>query len=282
MNWTVEPLNDALGHRVTNIDLREALSRNQVEDLLQMLYDRCVLCFPGQSLSEEEQVAFGGQFGELQERLAHYQIDSHPCVMYITNEQENGKYVGALPDGEMHFHSDTCYLEVPVMGSILYAMNVPDEGGDTLFANMYKAYENLPAELQRDIDGLYAENCYDPGKSNYASTRAKTDYRSETELSHNQPVVLRHPKTGRKALYVNRVMTRAIVGMPEGESADLLTRLYEHQEQPQFQYRHRWTPGDVIMWDNRCTVHARTFFDGSQLRKMRRVTVKGTPFNAVQ
>jgi taurine dioxygenase len=277
MNWTVEPLNDALGHRITGIDLRDPLSQKQTGELLEMLHDRCVLCFPAQTFSEGEQVAFGRQFGELQQRLGHYEINSHPCVMYITNEQKNGAYIGALPDGEMLFHSDTCYLKVPVMGSILYGMNVPDEGGDTLFANMYLAYDALSENIKHELDGLFAENCYDPGKSNYATTRSRSDYRSETELSQNQPVVLFHPKTGRKALYVNRVMTRAIVGMPDDQSADLLTRLFDHQEQTQFQYRHRWSPGDVIMWDNRCTLHARSYFSGDQLRKMRRVTVKGVP-----
>lgn len=275
MNWQVNRLNDALGYRITQVDLRESLTKEQVESLLQMLYDECVLCFPDQHLTDEEQVRFGQQFGQLQEKLGQYRIKSHPCVMYITNEKENGEYVGALPDGEMLFHSDTCYLKAPVMGSILYAMNVPANGGDTLFANMYKAYEALPEPEKQQLDGLFAENCYDPGKSDYATTRASSDYRSETERCYAQPVILPHPITGRKALYVNRVMTRRIIGLPEEESERLLHRLYAHQEQEWFQYRHQWSPGDVIMWDNRCTLHARTYFDETELRKMRRVTIKG-------
>lgn len=277
MNWKIHRLSDALGYRITNIDLRDELTAEQVETLLQMLYEQCVLCFPDQQLTDDEQVRFGRQFGELQEKLGTYLIESHPCVMYITNEKENGEFVGALPDGEMLFHSDTCYLKAPVMGSILYAINVPSAGGDTLFANMYKAYDALSGQQKEQLDGLFAENCYDPGKSDYSATRASLDYQSTTERCHSQPIVLRHPITGRKALYVNRVMTRRIEGMAAKASEQLLRVLYEHQEKENFQYRHQWTLGDVIMWDNRCTLHARTYFDASELRKMRRVTVKGMP-----
>lgn len=279
MSWTTVTLNGALGYQITDLDLREPLSVNQTNELLDMLYQRCVLYFPAQELNTESaQVEFASHFGELQERLGNYKINSHPCVMYITNEQENGEYIGALPDGEMFFHSDTCYLKVPVMGSILYAMNVPRVGGDTLFANMYKAYGALSNGMKQHLNGLFAENCYDPGKSDYSTTRSSSHYRSDTELSYQQPVVLKHPKTGRKALYVNRVMTRKIVGMKPDESEELLSRLFDHQEEESFQYRHQWTPGDVIMWDNRCTLHARSYFDNSELRKMRRVTIKGAPF----
>jgi taurine dioxygenase len=144
-----------------------------------------------------------------------------------------------------------------------------------LFANLYKAYDELPESLKQELEGLFVENCFDPGKSDYATPRAQQQYRSDTELSYLQPVVLKHPVTGRKALYVNRGMSRCIDGLSTEASNALLNRLFDHQEQPHLVYEHRWTLGDVIMWDNRCTVHARTHFDNTELRKMRRVTVKG-------
>jgi taurine dioxygenase len=275
MTFHVESLSNALGQTVSNIDLRVPLSATEVATLQDLLHNHCVLHFPKQSLSEPEQLAFGRQFGELNRRISNYQIESDPHVMYITNEKANGEYVGALPDGEMFFHTDTCYLREPVMGSVLYAMSIPKQGGDTLFANLYKAYEELHEGLKQQLEGLFVENCFDPGKSDYATPRAQQQYRSETELSCLQPVVLKHPVTGRKALYVNRGMSRCIDGFDAEASNALLTTLFDHQEQDHLVYRHRWSLGDVIMWDNRCTVHARSHFDNTELRKMRRVTVKG-------
>jgi taurine dioxygenase len=201
----------------------------------------------------------------------------HPALMYVTNEKKDGKYVGALPDGEMYFHSDMCYLERPSMATMLYAMVIPSVGGNTLFANMYKAYEALPEATKKRLDGLKAVNTYDPGHSNYAAmrTRMPSSEGSPTARSYAHPIVFTHPVTGRKALYINRLMTESVVGMPREESSALLESLFDHQEQPQFVYEHRWTPGEVIIWDNRCTLHARTDFSADELRKLRRVTVKG-------
>lgn len=278
MCMQVTPLSNALGRTITHIDLSQPLTEDQLNTLKELLHNHCVLYFPSQTLSEPEQLAFGWQFGGLMRRIrgsTNYQIESDPHVMYITNEKANGHYVGALPDGEMLFHTDTCFLREPVMGSVLYAMNIPKEGGDTLFANLYQAYEELTEGLKQQLEGLFVENCSDPGKSDYTTPRAQQHYHSETELSYLQPVVLKHPVTGRKALYVNRGMSRCIDGMSIDASNDLLNRLFDHQEQAHMVYRHCWTMGDVIMWDNRCTVHARSHFDNTELRKMRRVTVKG-------
>ncbi len=270
-------LSPALGTLVDGLDLSAPLAPETVDQLKSWLADSCVLVFRGQQLSEEEQVRFGGYFGELKESLRKYAATDHPLVMYITNEVKDGQLQGALPDGEMYFHADMCYLENPAMASVLYGMNIPTKGGDTLFANMYRAYEDLPENLKNRIDGRKAINSYDPGKSDYASTRSRSDYQSETELSYAQPMVFRHPVNGRKALYVNRVMTREVEGLSEAESQELLEALFRHQEQEKFIYRHQWQPGDVVMWDNRCTLHARTDFDASELRKLRRVTIKGGP-----
>jgi taurine dioxygenase len=272
----IRPLSPALGAEICGIDLSQPLDDETFEIMRNFWYEHCVLCIPGQKLGEMDQVRFAERFGELAATLHAYESGKgHPAIMYVTNQQKDGKYIGALPDGEMFFHSDMCYLERPSMATMLYAMDIPSTGGNTLFANMYKAYDALPEQTKRGLAGLKAVNSYDPGKSNYAAMATRNGPPSPTARSHAQLIVHAHSATGRNALYINRLMTEYIVGMPRDESNALLESLFDHQEQPQFIYEHRWTPGDVVIWDNRCTLHARTNFNANELRKLRRVTVKG-------
>jgi taurine dioxygenase len=271
------PLSPALGIEIKGVDLSQPMDDATFGAMRQLWYENCVLCLPGQKLEDLDQVRFAERFGELAMTLHEYEAGKvHPALMYVTNEKKDGKYVGALPDGEMYFHSDMCYLERPSMATMLYAMVIPKEGGNTLFANMYKAYEALPDATKQRLAGLKAVNIYDPGNSNYAAMRTRMQAApSPTARSYAHPIVFTHPATGKKALYMNRLMTESIVGMPREESTALLESLFDHQEQRQFIYEHRWTPGDVVIWDNRCTLHARTNFSADALRKLRRVTVKG-------
>jgi taurine dioxygenase len=272
----VKALSPALGAEIRGVDVSRPLSAETFEAIRKHWYEYGVLCLPDQVLGELDQVRFGEYFGELAATQGEYALSKgHPAVMYVTNERENGKYVGALPDGEMFFHSDMCYIERPSMATILYAMEIPSAGGNTLFANTYKAYETLPEETKQRIAGLKAVNSYEPGTEAPMvgmRTRAKA---SPSARSYAHPMVLTHPVTSRKALYVNRLMTEYIVGMPRDESNALLESLFDHQEQPQFVHEHRWTRGDLLIWDNRCVLHARGDFNANELRKLRRVTVKG-------
>lgn len=272
-----EPLSDALGVRVLNLDLTKPMSNSEVEVLKLLLAEHCVIYFQNQNLDEDQQASFGQYFGTLKQNLRNYQATRHPAIMYITNEVKDGVLQGALPDGEMFFHSDMCYLESPAKASILFGINIPSTGGDTLFANMFTAYETLPDEIKKEILNKKAINSYDPGKSNNTVSRYNTEYKSETEMSFAQPMVFSHPQTGKKSLYVNRVMTEKVVGMSSEDSQALLEKLFIHQEQEHFVYKHKWKPGDLLMWDNRTTLHARTDFDATELRKLRRVTVSGEP-----
>jgi taurine dioxygenase len=154
---------------------------------------------------------------------------------------------------------------------MLYAIEVPKVGGSTLFANAYSAYETLPDEIKRSLDGRKALNAYDYDS---AATIRGADV-SPDAPSYAHPMVRTHPATRRKALYVNRLMTRRIEGLPPRESDELLALLFDHQEQPQFIYEHVWRPGDILMWDNRCTLHARTDFSSEERRLLRRVTILG-------
>jgi taurine dioxygenase len=271
------PLSPALGVEIKGVDLSQPIDDATFDAIQQLWYEHCVVCLPGQQLGDLDQVRFAERFGELAMTLHKYEaVKVHPALMYVTNEKKDGKYVGALPDGEMYFHSDMCYLERPCMATMLYAMVIPKEGGNTLFANTYKAYEALPEATKQRLAGLKAVNVYDPNNSNYAGMRTRiVSEPSPTARSYAHPIVTTHPVTGRQALYINRLMTESVVGMSHEEGAALLEPLFDHQEQPQFIYEHHWTPGDVVIWDNRCTLHARTNFSASEPRKLRRVTVKG-------
>lgn len=269
----VRPLSAALGAEIVGVDLREELSDARSAQILDAWHRHLVILFRDQTLSEQDQVHFGEHFGTLalvRNKQAR-QMQMHPGVMLVTNIREDGKPIGLLPDGEMQFHTDQCYLEQPAKASMLYAIEVPSSGGNTLFANGYAAYETLPDEVKRRIDGRKALNAYDYDTA--ATIRNTTISKDAPTYAH--PVVRTHPATGRKALYVNRLMTRFIEGMPADESEALLELLFKHQEQPQFIYEHVWRPGDLLMWDNRCALHARTDFSPEERRLMRRVTVLG-------
>jgi len=268
----VIPLSDAIGAEIVGLDLREPLPQPVFNAIRDTWHAHGVLLFRGQTLDELAQAGFGSRFGELGKVLNNHNGRSYlPGVMYISNVREDGKLVGALPDGEMYFHSDQCYVERPGMATMLYAMEVPAYGGNTLFANMYAAYDTLPESVRSRVEGKLALNVYD--YENNATSRGSEPRDGVPSYAH--PIVRTHPATGRKALYVNRLMTHHIVGMDRAESDALLEQLFDHQERPEFIYEHVWTPGDLLIWDNRCTLHARTDFDASQRRMMRRVAILG-------
>jgi taurine dioxygenase len=264
------PTSEAIGLEISGVDLREDLSAETFGAIRQAWHDGGILLFRGQELDEAAQVRFASRFGELGKVLNQHNGRARlPGVMYISNIRENGELIGALPDGEMYFHSDQCYVENPSVGTMLYAMEVPSKGGDTLFANMYAAYDALPAATKTKIEHLQALNVYD--YQNAGTVRGSVPKEGVPSWVH--PVVRIHPATGRKALFVNRLMTDHIIGLEAAESDALLNELFDHQEQERFIYRHVWTPGDLILWDNRCTLHARSDFDASERRLMRRTVI---------
>jgi taurine dioxygenase len=265
------PLSPALGAEIIGVDLSQPTSDELFEKILQCWHDNIVVLFRDQHLSEADQVRFAERFGPLALSHTRRYTTANPAVMLISNIRENGKQIGALPDGEMQFHSDQCYQEKPAMASMLYAIEVPSVGGNTLFANAYKAYETLPEDIKHRLDGRKAMHAYD--YDNASMKRGTTIKEGVPHFAH--PLVRTHPATGRKALYVNRLMTIAIEGLPEAESDALLSFLFEHQENPAFVYEHVWRVDDLLMWDNRCALHARSDFSNDERRLMRRVTVLG-------
>jgi len=265
------PLSPALGVEIIGVDLSEEIDDYTFAQIQGAWHRNLVILLRGQELSEEDQVRFAEKFGPPAVIHTKQFVRNHPAVMLISNIREDGKPIGALPDGEMHFHTDQCHQERPAMASMLYALEVPSTGGNTLFANGYTAYETLPDGIKRRLEGRKALNAYD---YDHAAMKRGTQL-AEGVPSYVHPVIRTHPATGRKALYVNRLMTVRIEGLPERESDELLATLFDHQERREFIYEHVWRSGDLLMWDNRCTLHARTDFSANERRLMRRVTILG-------
>lgn len=269
----VVKLGSALGAEIRGVDLSKPLDPATVRFVEQAWHDNLVVVVRGQDLDWQSQVAFGSALGELQpvNRANLVRETEHPAIMYISNRKENGKFIDQLPEGEMQFHIDQCYTPTPPKATILFAIAIPSAGGDTLFSNNYLAYECLPQDVKARIEGRRALNVYDYQN---AGTIKNTNIRADAP-QHWHPIVRTHPATGRKCLFVNRLMTLAIEGLEKTESDDLLETLFEAIERPEHVWGHQWRVGDLLMWDNRCTSHARQDFPAQELRYMRRLTVKG-------
>ncbi len=268
--FTVRPLSPALGAEIIGVDLRDPIDDALKQRFLDTWHQYLVILLRNQTLDEDAQVRFAEMFGPPAPVTSGRSFSvKHPAVMLISNIRQDGKPIGALPDGEMHFHTDQCHQPVPAKATVLYAIEVPSQGGDTLFSNAYAAYETLPDDIKQRLAGRRAFNAYDQD-----TTLRSTSY-DNARASSWHPAVRAHPATGRKALYVNRLMTREIEGLPRQESDALLQMLFDHQEQPRFVYQHVWRVGDILMWDNRCTLHARTDFSAGERRLLRRVTILG-------
>ena len=273
-SFDVIPLSPSIGAEVTGLDLTFPLEQGTVAALRDQWLEYQVLLFRQQALSEQQQVRFARCFGEptvpgSAKRFAN-QPDHEPAVMLIGNIRENGKIIGSLPDGELQFHSDSAFLDTPLMATLLYGVDIPSRGGNTLFANTYAAFDALPVDLKKRLDNLEAVNIYD-----YATQvrTGKLDRAKAPFAAH--PVIRTHPETGRKAVYVNRLMTEEIVGLPEPESDAILDELFELVERRALCYEHVWRKGDLVIWDNRCVQHARTDFPSEERRLLKRVGLIG-------
>jgi taurine dioxygenase len=272
----VRPLSPAVGAEIVGLDLSRPFDDATFGAVKDAWLRHSVLLFRDQKLTEADQSGFAARFGELGRLVTKHEQKFSPGVMLVSNIRENGKPIGVLPDGEMFFHSDQCYAECPTMATLLYSIELPSRGGNTIFASMYAAYEELPDATKQLLAGVTALNVYDYGTNATVRSAGLGDIAARSDVpSYAHPVVRTHPETGRKALYVNRLMTDSIAGLPREESDRLLEELFAHQEQRRFQYEHAWRPGDLIMWDNRCTLHARTDFPATERRLLRRVVVQG-------
>jgi taurine dioxygenase len=259
------------GVEILNVDLTKPLSDDRFDAVMEVWHQCRVIVFRDQKLEPDDQLRFGRRVGELSVIHTEEFAGEDPAIMYISNVKEDGEFVHALPVGEMMFHIDQCYKPTPAKATILYAMEIPAKGGNTLFADMIAAYDALDEETKARIEGLKALNVYD---YDAGATHTAAEV-SDDAPRYAHPIARTHPVTGEKALFINRLMTREIVGLPADESRALLEKLFDHQENPAFVYEHRWRLGDLLMWDNRCTLHARRDFNPEESRIMRRLTVLG-------
>lgn len=277
--FSLHPLHESLGAEVRGLDLSQPLDDETRTDLVQAWLDHMVLLFRDQDLTAETQRAFCTRIGPLGGRVRRAadrpEGPQSENLMLVTNVRKNGVPIGSLPDGEMYFHHDKCYAAEPDWGTMLYAMEVTRVGGHTLFANMYAAWDTLPDGVKAKIDGRRVLHVYKYLPSERVDIAAGIDRYDH----HWQPAVVSHPRTGRRALYVNELMSAMIEGYDEKESRQLIDALVAHVRSAGVIYDHKWRRGDLIMWDNWCTMHARTDFPRDQTRMLRRYTVAGEPLH---
>lgn len=279
MSLATRPLSPAIGAEIESLDLRETLDKKTRDEILDAFHEYVLLLFRGQDLTEDQQTQFATTFGELGKRTVGARLtqpgqDGYTKpVMLVTNRSDEGPAggVASFGDGEMWFHHDTCFYETPNIVTMLYGIEVSAHGGLTRIANMYSAYDNIPRDLRDRLEGRRVLQVYD-----YNRYRIDPNVDLEGARKHSQPIFVRHPVTGKKALYVNRTMTARIEGMEQRESDAILDQLFDISEDESIIYDHKWRKGDLLMWDNRCSIHARTDFPNEERRILRRCTVAGS------
>jgi taurine dioxygenase len=277
MTPAITPFPAALGAEVTGVDLRRPVDDAAIAALRAAFDQHIVLCIRDQELSEDGQLRAASYFGKVHVRRKPTngrdpggQWDTP--FMLVTNIIEGGKPIGVFGDGEMWFHHDTSYYPEPHRATLLYAMKLPSWGGNTCFSNMYKAYENIPRALRNRLEGRRVLQVHDYKRRE----RLDLDTIDLDRVRHfSQPIFITHPATGRKALYVSRLMSARIEGLSREESDAALEQLFAIAEDPAIVYEHQWRLGDLVIWDNWCSIHARKDFPREEPRLMRRLTIEG-------
>lgn len=258
-----------------------AYDDRDIAELRRLWLEFGVLRFKRTRISDADQVRFSRHFGEFvihPKQLQEGGHPTHPEILVISNQMKDGKPSGAMGNSEATWHTDTWFYERPPAGAILRAIEVPPSGGDTYFLSTYLAYENLPEALKKAITGrqIFFQNVYDKtGKLRLNKQEPKSkDFREWDGVVH--PLVRTHGETGRKALYLGGTIEGAwIVGMPQDESFNLLQQLWDHTTGQSDIFVQTWDQGDIMMWDNRCTMHRRDGFDPNTIRIMHRTTTSG-------
>ena len=275
--FDISTLDAPLGAEIVGLDLSGEISGDDARAILQAWYKYQVIVIRDQNLTPQQLVDFTRQLGEPglprmpSQAVRDIVPDLPPEVMIVSNVRIDGKPLGLAHDGEMWFHSDMCYVEIPHIATMLYAVDLPSTGGNTLFADMYAAYENLRPETRDRLEGMKALQVHDYKRTERPGTNL--DLTKVGNYAH--PVFIIHPETGKKAVYVNRLMTARIEGVEKVESDELLEELFETTEDPSIIYEHVWHPGDLVIWDNRCITHARTDFPDDERRLLQRTTLVG-------
>lgn len=274
----VRPTGAALGAEITGVDLR-SVGEREFAQIHRAWIEHLVLLFRGQSLTDDDLIGFSRRFGALDwapvQETGRRFVEGKPEIYVVSNVTENGVPIGSLGSGEAVWHTDMSYISDPPKASMLYALQVPPRGGDTGFVNMYGAYEGLPELLKRRIEGLKLKHdgTYNSGGYLRLGVEAVDDPVNSVGAVH--PLVCRHPESGRRALYLGRRRNAYIVGMPLSESEAMLDEIWSCATRDELTWYNQWRVGDLVMWDNRCTMHRRDSFDAGDRRIMHRTQIKG-------
>ena len=275
----VVPTSAVLGAEVRGIDLK-SLDEAQFAEFKRAWHQHEVLLVRGQTLSDQDLVAFSRRFGDLDwapvQETGRRFVEGIPEIYIVSNVKLNGEPIGSLGSGEAVWHTDMSYLDVPPMASMLYALEIPPVGGNTSFCSMYAIYDALPDGLKQRIATLKIKHdgTYNSGGYVRQGVTPTDDPRSSPGAVH--PLVCTHPDTGRQMLYLGRRRNAYLLGLELSESEALLDELWQYVERPEFSWEHVWQVGDLVMWDNRCTMHRRDPFDDSARRIMHRTQIKGS------
>lgn len=276
---TVVPITKHIGADIIGIDLTQPISDTQFAQIHDAWMQHLVLRFRGQNMTKEQLQAFSRRFGELDKAPINTSgkpwVEGFPDMTVMSNIKVDGKSIGGLGYGEAVWHTDMSYNDITPSGALLYGVEVTKSGGETGFLNMYHAYETLPTDLKAEIEGKTIK--HDASRNSAGDLRAGfkavTDPREAPGAVH--PVVVRHPVTGRKALFLGRRPFGYVVGMSLEDSEALLNRLWAHASQEDLAWFQKWKVGDLLIWDNRCVMHKRTAFDENERRLLYRTQIKG-------
>lgn len=280
MALKLRKLSYALGAEVCGVDVSKSMSESTFGEIYQAFLAHGILLFRNQDITREQHIEFSRRFGALDrhEALPRDRHPDYPELLMVTNEPKRDGSPSDTQYTGRQWHSDMSFTTAPSLGSLLKSYEVPEVGGDTLFANMYRAYDALSAGMKKliaDLHGIHLSGTRKLANDSTGVVRAEEQKRINPPVA--QPVVRVHPETGRKALYIGEKVKR-FDGMTEEESQPLIEYLVRHATRPEFLYRHPWRKHDVLAWDNRCVMHqALGDFDETQLRHMERTTVLGTP-----
>ena len=275
---TIIPSGKALGAEIQGVDLRR-IGAGEFEAIRCAWLEHSVVLIRGQRLTDEDLIDFSRGFGELDwapvQETGRRFVEGHPEIYVVSNVIENGTPIGSLGSGEAVWHTDMSYLDIPPKASVLYALTVPAVGGDTYFCNMYAAYNSLPSALQNQISGLNLKHdaTYNSGGYVRQGLTPVDDPLTSPGVYH--PMVTTNPETGRKALYLGRRRNAYVAGLSLAESETLLDELWRYATQPELTWHNEWKVGDLVLWDNRCTMHRRDAFDPSLSRILHRTQIKG-------
>lgn len=272
-DFVIRPLSPRLAAEVIGLDLRRPLSASTCKAVYDAFVRYHILCFRDQSLTPEEQIAFSEQFGTLERHTLRNRGTGNPMVHTVTNLDASGKPSGKVASTK--WHTDKSFRELPSMATILHAIVMPPQGGDTLFADMEAAYEALPAAKKAELDGVRVVHSWELSLAKNGIRISPEEAADAPPMSH--PLVRLHPDTGTRSLFMGEHASH-FEGRPMEEGRAVLAELEAHATDERFQYRHNWRPGDILMWDNRCLLHrADPNFDAAfHPRVLHRTCLRGT------